>query len=578
MKLKSILLISTMLFINACTDNSVASTTTQFQQLLDEHWQHATKEQVFFRNDPDTFRMNGKLPDMSEAGRTRRAEYNQTLLNRLAEIDLSKLSDADQVTYRLFKYERETEAKSYQNIDHYFPMNYYAGYHSYFAGAPGNMSFLTTKDYDNYLISLADFPRYNQQHIDDLTVAIEKGYTQYCETFKNYHKSISKHIVDNIEDSNFWAPLANIPANFNEQDKLTYQTKAKQLITDVVIPEYKKFYSFFTQDYMSNCRKTAGISSVDGGAEFYEYLINYFTTTDMTADEIHQIGLEEVKRIRQEMQQIIKQVGFKGDFKAFIEFLRTDPQFYATTERDLLEKASYISRKMAAQLPKWFSLLPRTPFDIKSSASGAYYVGSDGTGTTSGTYFLATKNLAAEPLYTLEALTFHEAEPGHHLQGSIAREVDMAEFRKILSHSAFTEGWGLYSEKLGKEMGFYQDPYSDFGRLTYETWRACRLVVDTGIHAKGWTRQQAIDYLAENTALSMPDVIGQIDRYISWPAQALSYKIGEIKMIELRQLAEKELGEQFDVRAFHDQILKNGSLPLALLEELTKDWIAKQKS
>jgi uncharacterized protein (DUF885 family) len=408
MKLKSILLISTMLFINACTDNSVASTTTQFQQLLDEHWQHATKEQVFFRNDPDTFRMNGKLPDMSEAGRTRRAEYNQTLLNRLAEIDLSKLSDADQVTYRLFKYERETEAKSYQNIDHYFPMNYYAGYHSYFAGAPGNMSFLTTKDYDNYLISLADFPRYNQQHIDDLTVAIEKGYTQYCETFKNYHKSISKHIVDNIEDSNFWAPLANIPANFNEQDKLTYQTKAKQLITDVVIPEYKKFYSFFTQDYMSNCRKTAGISSVDGGAEFYEYLINYFTTTDMTADEIHQIGLEEVKRIRQEMQQIIKQVGFKGDFKAFIEFLRTDPQFYATTERDLLEKASYISRKMAAQLPKWFSLLPRTPFDIKSSASGAYYVGSDGTGTTSGTYFLATKNLAAEPLYTLEALTFHE--------------------------------------------------------------------------------------------------------------------------------------------------------------------------
>jgi len=577
MKLKSILLISTMLFINACTDNSVASTTTQFQQLLDEHWQHATKEQVFFRNDPDTFRMNGKLPDMSEAGRTRRAEYNQTLLNRLAEIDLSKLSDADQVTYRLFKYERETEAKSYQNIDHYFPMNYYAGYHSYFAGAPGNMSFLTTKDYDNYLISLADFPRYNQQHIDDLTVAIEKGYTQYCETFKNYHKSISKHIVDNIEDSNFWAPLANIPANFNEQDKLTYQTKAKQLITDVVIPEYKKFYSFFTQDYMSNCRKTAGISSVDGGAEFYEYLINYFTTTDMTADEIHQIGLEEVKRIRQEMQQIIKQVGFKGDFKAFIEFLRTDPQFYATTERDLLEKASYISRKMAAQLPKWFSLLPRTPFDIKSSASGAYYVGSDGTGTTSGTYFLATKNLAAEPLYTLEALTFHEAEPGHHLQGSIAREVDMAEFRKILSHSAFTEGWGLYSEKLGKEMGFYQDPYSDFGRLTYETWRACRLVVDTGIHAKGWTRQQAIDYLAENTALSMPDVIGQIDRYISWPAQALSYKIGEIKMIELRTLAEAELGEQFDVRAFHDQILTNGSLPLALLEELTKDWIMKQK-
>ncbi|WP_299264435.1 DUF885 domain-containing protein [uncultured Psychrosphaera sp.] len=577
MKLTSIFFLSTLFILNACTDAS-HNNTAQFQQLLKEHWQNANKEQVFFRNDPDTFRMNGKLPEMSEVGRKRRAEFNQSVLTDLEKIDVNALNDADQVTYRLFKYERETEAKSYQNIDHYFPMNYYAGYHSYFAGAPGNMSFLTTKDYDNYLVSLADFPRYNQEHINDLTIAIEKGYTQYCETFKDYHKSISKHIVDKVEDSNFWAPLANIPANFNAQDKQAYRKKAKQLIADVVIPEYQKFYTFFTQSYMTNCRTVAGISSVEGGADYYKYLINYFTTTDMTADEIHQIGLDEVKRIRQEMQQIIDNVGFKGDFKSFIKFLRTDPQFYATTERDLLEKASYISRKMAAQLPKWFSVLPRTPFDIKSSASGAYYVGSDGTGKTSGTYFLATKNLKSEPLYTLEALTFHEAEPGHHLQGSLAREIDMAEFRKILSHSAFTEGWGLYSEKLGKEIGFYQDPYSDFGRLTYEAWRACRLVVDTGIHAKGWTRQQAIDYLAENTALSMADVIGQIDRYISWPAQALSYKIGEIKMLQLRKLAETELGDKFDIRAFHDQILTNGSLPLALLEELTKDWIAKQKS
>jgi uncharacterized protein (DUF885 family) len=483
MQLKSILLASSLLLLNACSDsvNSVnvnntpnENSTYQFQQLLDQHWKNAINEQVFFRNDPDTFRMNGKLPDMSDEGRAKRAAYNQTVLDDLNKIDVTSLSEDDQVTYRLFKYERQTEAKSYQNIDHYFPMNYYAGFHSYFAGAPANMSFLTTIDYDKYLISLADFPRYNQQHIDDLTLAIDKGYTQYCETFKDYHKSISKHIVDNVEESNFWAPLVDIPANFKTQDKQNYQDKAKQLIANVVIPEYQKFYTFFTQEYMTNCRTVAGISSVKGGADYYKYLINYFTTTDMTADEIHQIGLDEVKRIRQEMQQIIDKVGFKGDFKSFIEFLRTDPQFYATTERDLLEKASYISRKMAAQLPKWFSVLPRTPFDIKSSASGAYYVGSDGTGKTSGTYFLATKNLSSEPLYTLEALTFHEAEPGHHLQGSIAREVDMAEFRKILSHSAFTEGWGLYSEKLGKEIGFYQDPYSDFGRLTYEAWRACR--------------------------------------------------------------------------------------------------------
>lgn len=577
MNIKSFLLLITFVTLGACQDSS-DNESKQFEQLLSDHWQNATKEQVFFRNDPDTFRMNGKLPEMSDQGRKRRAEFNQGILKRLTNIELSSLTPEQQITYRLFKYEREAEAKSYDTINHYFPMNYYAGYHSYFAGAPGNMSFLSTADYDNYLVSLADFPRYNQQHIDDLTIAIEKGYTQYCETFKNYHTTISKHIVDNVKDSNFWAPLENIPASFTPNDKQRFQAKAKALIEQVVIPEYQKFYDFFTQQYMANCRTTAGISSVEGGAEFYQYLINYFTTTEMTAEEIHQLGIKEVSRIRQEMQQIIKQVGFEGDFKSFIQFLRTDPQFYAKTERDLLEKASYISRKMAAQLPKWFSVLPRTPFDIKSSASGAYYVGSDGSGKTSGTYFLATKNLKSEPLYTLEALTFHEAEPGHHLQGSIAREVDMAEFRKILSHSAYTEGWGLYSEKLGKEIGFYQDPYSDFGRLTYEAWRACRLVVDTGIHAKGWTRQQAIDYLAENTALSMADVIGQIDRYISWPGQALSYKIGEIKMLELRELAQSQLGAKFDVRAFHDQILKNGSLPLALLEELTIDWIKQQKS
>jgi uncharacterized protein (DUF885 family) len=233
---------------------------------------------------------------------------------------------------------------------------------------------------------------------------------------------------------------------------------------------------------------------------------------------------------------------------------------------------------MAAQLPKWFGNLPRATFDIKSSPNGgAYYVASDGSGTTSGTYFLDTKDLKTQPLYNLEALSFHEAEPGHHFQGSIAMELDVPEFRKTLYHSAYGEGWGLYSESLGKEMGFYTDSYSDFGRLTYEMWRACRLVVDTGMHANGWSRQQAIDYLADNTALSLADVEGQIDRYITWPAQALSYKIGELKIRELRGIAEQALAEDFKIRDFHDQLLINGSLPLALLEELTLEWIEAQK-
>ncbi|WP_342807680.1 DUF885 domain-containing protein [Alteromonas sp. M12] len=575
---QGIFFLITMTCVSVFAHAAKTDNTELFQQLLDDHWQHENQEKVFFRNDPDAFRTNGKLPDMSEKGRHRREKFNQTLIQRLARIDVSQLSENNQVTYKLFSYERQAEAKTYQQLDRYFPLNYYAGYHSYFAGAPANMSFLSAEDYDNYLLSLADFPRYNQTFLSDLSEAVSKGYVHYCETFKNYDKSISKHIVNNVEDSVFWAPFATIPARISAQDKHKYQQQAKRLIMQTVIPEYQKFYDFFTQQYMPNCRKTAGISSVDNGAQYYKYLIEYYTTTDLSAEEIHQIGLEEVARIRSEMQSIIAKVGFQGSFSEFIHYLRTDEKFYTDTALDMVEKASYITRKMAGQLPKWFSVLPRTTFDIKSSPNGgAYYVSSDGSGTTSGTYFLDTKDLKSQPLYTLEALTFHEAEPGHHFQSSIAQEIDMANFRKKLYHSAYGEGWGLYSERLGKEMGFYQDPISDFGRLTFEAWRACRLVVDTGIHAKGWTRQQAIDYLARNTALSMNEVIGQIDRYISWPGQALSYKIGELKIMQLRQYAQTELGEQFDVRKFHDQILKNGSLPLDLLEELTKDWVAQQK-
>ncbi|MEH8021164.1 DUF885 domain-containing protein [Rheinheimera metallidurans] len=554
------------------------SATEQLQQLLAEHWAQANKEQIFFRKDPDAFRMNGKLPDMSKAGRERREAFNQRMLQQLAKIKPDTLSAADSITLRLFKYERETEAQSYQQFDYMFPMQAYSGYHSYFAGAPDNMSFLTKQDYDNYLISLADFPRYNQQHIDDMRQAIKKGYTQYCDSFANYDKTISQHIVNKVTDSVFYAPLAKQPAQFSQAQQDYYQANGKKLITETVIPEYAKLYTFFSQEYMPACRKEVGITALEDGKAYYQYLINFYTTTNMTPEQIHQLGIDEVKRIRLQMTKIIKDVGFKGDFKAFINFLRTDDQFYANSPQQLLEKTSYITRKMAGQLPKWFATLPRNTFDVKASPnSGAYYVASDGSGTTSGTYFIGANDLRSAPLYNLEALTFHEAEPGHHLQSALAQEMDMPEFRKTLYHSAYGEGWGLYAESLGKEMGFYQDPYSDFGRLTYETWRACRLVVDTGMHAMGWSRQQAIDYLADNTALTMPEVEAQIDRYITWPAQALSYKIGEIKIRQLRQQAEQQLGDKFDIRLFHQQILQSGSLPLELLEQLTLEWIAKQQ-
>lgn len=563
-----------------CYTNSTFANDAEYklEQILTEHWQKAKQEQIFFRKDPDTFRMNGTLPDVSKKGRERRAEFNQQVLARLAKIDVEELSADSQVTYRLFQYERQTEANSYQQFDYLFPMHIYAGYHTYFAGAPANMSFLTAADYGNYLISLQDFTRYNDDHITNLEEAIKKGYTHYCKSFENYHTTISKHIVDDIELSVFFAPFEKMPSMFSESEKAEYTQKGKALIQDVVIPEYKKLYSFFTQEYMPKCRNEVGITQLEDGKDYYQFLIEYYTTTDLTASYIHKLGLSEVARIKTEMLEIMQQTGFEGDFKQFITFLRTDPQFYTDSATDLLEKTSLISRKMAAQLPKWFSILPRSTFDIKSSPSGgAYYVAPDGSGTTSGTYFIDTMDLANQPLYNIEALTYHEAEPGHHFQSAIAMELDVPEFRKTLYHSAYGEGWGLYSERLGKEMGFYQNPYSDFGRLTFEMWRACRLVVDTGMHALGWSRQQAIEFLADNTALSMADVIGQIDRYITWPGQALSYKIGELKIREIRAKAESELGKDFNLRDFHTQILKNGSLPMTILEQLSDQWIVQQK-
>ena len=551
----------------------------KLEKILNHHWAEAKKEQVFFRKDPDAFRMNGKLPDMSADGRARRQQYNDSVLKKLAGIDAKQLSAKDKVTFYLFRYERQSEAASYQQIDHYYPLHYYSNWFSYFAGAPNNMSFLSKGDYDNYLISLADFPRYNQEFLSNLQEAVANGHVHYCESISNYEERILKHIVSSVEESVFFAPIDKMPAGFSDSQKDQYRQQASTLIMRTVVPEYQKAYDFFTQAYMPNCREEVGITKLKGGQEYYQYLIKFYTTTDYSAEEIHQLGLSEVARIRSEMESVIQQAGFKGSFKEFIHYLRNDPQFYTDEAVDLLEKASFIARKMAAQLPKWFGMLPRNTFDIKPSPDGgAYYVGADGSGLTSGTYYLDTKDLKAQPLYNLEALTFHEAEPGHHFQSSIAQELDVANFRKTLYHSAFGEGWGLYSESLGKEMGFYQNPYSDFGRLTYEMWRACRLVVDTGMHAKGWSRQQAIDYLADNTALSMPDVLGQIDRYITWPAQALSYKIGELKIRELRNTAEQQLGERFNIRDFHDQMLRNGSLPLDILEELFTEWLAEQRS
>ena len=556
---------------------SLADSNSDLKTIIDNHWQNAKAEKIFFRTDPDGWKPNGTLPDWSEQAIAKRQAYNNSVLKNLASIDPKTLNSEQLMNYRLFKYERETEQQSYLYQDKYFPVNFLSGWHTYFAEAPANMAFLTAEDYDAFLVSLGDYPRFNQQNINLLKQGIQTGFTHYCETFKNYGQSISAHIVKQPENSALYEPFTRIPNTFSAAQKETYQNKAKALIASKVVPAYEHFYDFFENEYMPHCRAQPGIASIKGGLDYYKYTVNYYTTTNATPKQIHELGLKEVARIKAQMQSIIDEVGFDGSYSEFLEFLATDEQFYATDPQDLLEKTAFITQKMYGKLPTYFGHLPRNTFTIKGSASrGAFYMPPPDN-RSPGTYFLASTP-KLQPLYNLEALSLHEAIPGHHLQNAIAMELDVPEFRRTLSHSAFGEGWALYTERLGKEAGFYQSPYSDFGRLGYEMWRAVRLVVDTGIHAFGWSRQKAIDYLADHTALPQSAVEDQIDRYISWPGQALSYKMGEIKIRELRAKAEKQLGAQFDIRSFHDTVIGQGSLPMAVLEDVINDWIAQQKS
>jgi uncharacterized protein (DUF885 family) len=367
-----------------------------------------------------------------------------------------------------------------------------------------------------------------------------------------------------------------------EGDRGRLRDGGRAAIGEAVVPAYRSLLDFFTREYIPGARTTIGASALPDGVRYYAWLVRYYTTLDTTSDDVHAIGRREVARIRDEMQAVVRGLDFDGDLDAFIEHLRTDPRFYAKTPDELLKRAAWIAKRMDGKLPSLFGRLPRQPYgvepvpdDLAPKYTGGRYVGAPLDSTRGGTYWVNTYALETRPLYTQEALTLHEAVPGHHLQIALAKELEgLPAFRRYGYVNAFGEGWGLYAERLGLEAGFYADPYGNFGRLTYEMWRACRLVVDTGLHAKGWTRAQAIEFMATNTALSRHEITTEVDRYISWPGQALAYKMGELKLRELRARAEKALGERFDVRAFHDAVLANGAVPLDVLEEQVEELIA----
>ena len=557
----------------------------RLEALFEETWAFRLQEDPLRATSVGEHAYGDRLPGVTAEDQRRRAEYYRGVLARLDAIDRDGdgLSASDRINYDMFRRQLADDIQEFEFKGYLLPINADSGFHIGFSRLPSRVPLASVSDYENYIERLKLARRYIGEHIELMREGIRIGMTVPQVVLAGYEVTIESHVVDEAEASVFFAPFESFPTSVPQAERDRLRTAGAAAIMESAVPGYRDFLQFMIEDYVPGARDTIGASELPHGRAYYAYLVGHFMTMDVTSDEVHQIGLEEVARIRREMDDVIEEVGFEGDFAAFLTFLRTDPRFYAESAEELLKEASFIAKKMDGMLPSLFKTLPRQPYrvapvpdHIAPKYTAGRYVGASIDSTEPGTYWVNTYKLDSRTLYTLEALTLHEAVPGHHLQNALRQELtELPEFRRYFGIGAYGEGWGLYSERLGLEAGFYEDPYSNFGRLTYEMWRACRLVVDTGLHNQGWTRRQAIDYLASHTALSLHEVTTEIDRYISWPGQALGYKMGELKIRELRERAENALGEAFDVRTFHDVILLNGPVPLPVLDDLVNAWIER---
>lgn len=513
------------------------------------------------------------------------AEYAQKTIDTLSNIATDNLSESENISLELLKFSLQENIDFYEFKAYLNPLLSDSGFHT---SLPYEVrDFSTHQQFVDYLNKLNALPTYVEQHMTLMRDGLEMGISQPKIIFKNFEDTYNSQLVDDYRQSFYYSPFKKLASNSTSVQKDSLLSAAKIAIETKVIPQFKVIKEFFEKEYFVKTRAEGGVSNQKNGKAYYQNRVNYYTTSKISSEEVHQIGLQEVARIKAEMQKIIEEVNFKGSFDEFLTFLRTDEQFYAKTGDNLLKEARNISKKIDARLPKYFITLPRKPYGvapvpevIAPKYTGGRYNPSANNSTEPGYYWVNTYNLKSRPLYILPALTLHEAVPGHHLQISLGNELgeSFPKFRRELYLSAYGEGWGLYAEFLGNDMGIYETPYENFGKYTYEMWRACRLVVDTGIHIKNWTREQAVDYLKSNTALSIHEVNTEIDRYISWPGQALSYKIGELKIRELRKKAEKELGPKFDIREFHEIILAEGTVTLSILEKRVLNYIQKTKN
>jgi uncharacterized protein (DUF885 family) len=558
--------------------------TSELHALFDAAWNGDMKEDPLQATYYGDRRFEREWPDESVAARQRRDASNADKLARLQRIDRASLSPQDRLSYDLFAWEYRDRLDAIPFKTWLYDIQSGGGVQSLSENAE-LLPFATVDDYENWIARLQTIDGYLGQYIEMLEIGIREKRTQPKVIMERVLPALAANVTKTAEENPFYAPFKSLPESIPATERARLQATGKQAVEKVVIPAYRRFETFFRERYLPACRDTVGIWDTPDGDAFYRERVKHHTTTDLTPDEIHAIGLQEVARIRGEMDAIIRKVGFKGSFAEFVNFLRTDPRFYFKSPDELFRGYVVTAKLIEPELVKLFGKLPRTPYGVRvvpmtsaPNTTTAYYQGPSIDGKRAGYYYVNLYRPEVRPKYEMEVLTVHEAVPGHHLQIALAQEQsDLPTFRRNGGITAFVEGWGLYSESLGEDLGLYKDPYSKFGQLTYDMWRAVRLVVDTGIHFKHWTRQQAIDYFKANAAKTEADIINEVDRYISWPGQALAYKIGQRRILELRNLAQTTLGPRFDIRAFHDVVLSNGAVPLETLDTIVRDWIKAQQ-
>ena len=572
-----------LLVLAGSTAAVAAGPAEDLQTLFDREWERGLVENpvsASYLGDP---RYNDRWPDLTLAAIEHSHQGDRAALAALRAIDRAALPAAQQLDHDLFEREYRERLEGYRFRGFLVPVDHSSGLQTT-AELAELLPFRSAKDYADWVARMERFGAYADQTIKLMKQGITEKRVAPKVILRRAAEQIRAQLVADPTKSQWYAPFLQMPDAIPAAEQEQLRARARKAIAEVVVPALARYERFFVKDYLPKCRDSVGASALPEGRDYYAFRARSFTTTDLTPDQIHDIGQREVKRIRAEMEAIIAKVEFKGSFAEFLSFLRTDPQFYYTDPQELLTAYQALSKRIDPELPKLFGKMPRMPYGVKpipeSSApttTTAYYNGPAADGSRAGFYYVNLYKPETRPKYEMEALSIHEAVPGHHFQIALAMELGtLPKFRRYGGFTAFVEGWGLYSESLGGELGFYKDPYSKFGQLTYEMWRAVRLVVDTGMHAKGWSREQAIEFFKANAAKSENDIVNEIDRYIAWPGQALAYKVGELKIKELRARATTLLGERFDIRAFHDVVLGSGAVPLAILERNVDAWIAER--